>query len=75
MRLLRFLRRWLLRSEPADGWTEADHRRAADDAEAAAITASWRRRSIPGVTAASAEDARWPLAVRPAPSPQRSLPK
>ena len=45
------------------GWTEADHKRADEDADAAAISASWHRRSIPGVTAPASADARWPLAV------------
>lgn len=72
MRLFRILcrmfrkvfRRWLPMSTDDGGWTEADRQRAEEDADAAAISASWHRRSIPGVTDSAAEDARWPLAVR-----------
>ncbi len=67
MRLFRILRRifrqGLLMADDNGGWTEADHKRADEDADAAAISASWHRRSIPGVTDPAAEDARWPLAV------------
>jgi len=67
MRLFRILRqifcRWLPMADDDGGWTEADRQRADADADAAAISASWHRRSIPGVTDPAAEDARWPLAV------------
>lgn len=71
MRLFRILRRMFRKPfrrrlpmpTDDDGWSEADRQRAEEDADAAAISASWHRRSIPGVTDPAAEDARWPLAV------------
>jgi hypothetical protein len=59
-RLLGFFRK----KDSSGDWTEAELRAADHDQEAAELTQSWRKRSIPGVTETTAEDPKWPLTVK-----------
>lgn len=59
-RLLGFFRK----KDSSGDWTEEELRHADHDPEAAALTRSWRKRSIPGVTETTVEDPKWPLTVK-----------